>query len=74
MNARLTPATLSVSSGHPDDVSVLTYCSFMSPTEQTIQRYQPLLRLGPIASLLTHSPTFRAATLWVLAVVCSVAP
>ena len=37
-NARLTPATLSVPSGHPDDVFALTRF-FMSPAEQTIQRY-----------------------------------
>ena len=36
-NTRPTPATFSVPSGHPDDVSALTR-SFMSPTEQTIQR------------------------------------
>ena len=78
-NDRLTPATLSVPSGQPDDVSALTH-SFMSPAEQTIQRYKPpwpvtfLNDLGPLPSLMTHSPTFRAATLWVLAVVCSVAP
>ena len=37
---RLTSATLSVPSEHPDDVSALTH-SFMSPAEQTMQFYQP---------------------------------
>ena len=72
-NTRHTPATLSIPCGHPDDVSALTH-SFMSPAEQTIQHCQPLLRLGPLPSLMTHLPTFRAATLWFLVVVCSVAP
>ena len=49
----------------------LTSCSLrIKPYSVT----HPLLRLGPIAFLLTHSPPFRVATLWVLAVVCSVAP
>ena len=42
------------------------------PWSQSYRVTDPLLCLGPIASLLTHSPTFRPATLWVLAVVCSV--
>ena len=46
-NTRRIPATLSVPSGHPDDVSALTR-SFMSPAEQTIQHNQPPPLPGPV--------------------------
>lgn len=71
--ARLTSATLSVPSEHTDDVSALTR-SFMSPAEQTMQRYQPAAPALLLAFLLIHSLTSRAVTLWVSAVVCFVAP
>jgi hypothetical protein len=49
-NTRPIPATLSIPSGHSDNVSALTH-SFVSPAEQTIQQYQPPLRLGLLPSL-----------------------
>ena len=48
-NTRRTPVTLSVPSGHLDDISALTR-SFLSPAEQTIQRYQPPPSPGPVTS------------------------
>ena len=52
---RIPSAPLSVLFEHPDDVSALTH-SFMSPAEQTMQRYQPVVP-APSPSLPTDPLT-----------------